>query len=126
MYEMHEKVREILTEYNDTILGRCSICLEAFSEENSLASSSESQRFTDRHDLVRIDNCFHRFHLLCVARDWFMTRKVEKDQFGCEYEFKLPDNKKCPVCRREVAQSEIDYIKEQMKKHPEVGKLEYG
>jgi hypothetical protein len=85
-----------------------------------------TQKFTDRYDLVRIDSCFHRFHLLCVARDWFLIRRIEKDQFGCDVEFKLQDSKKCPICRREVEKLEINYIKEQMKIHPDVGKLEYG
>lgn len=28
IYDMHEKLREILTIYNDSLIGRCSICLE--------------------------------------------------------------------------------------------------
>ena len=32
IYDMHEKFREILTEYNDTIRGRCAICLEDFTK----------------------------------------------------------------------------------------------
>ena len=63
--------------------------------------------------------------MLCVCRDWFMTRAKEMDEFGCDVEFKIPDNKRCPVCRREVLQVEIDYVKGCLKKHPEVGKLEY-
>lgn len=53
VYEMHEKCREILSEYNDTLLGRCAICLEPFLEEGKEGNSEE--RFTDRADLVRID-----------------------------------------------------------------------
>lgn len=30
IYHAHEKIREILTEYNDTLRGRCAICLENF------------------------------------------------------------------------------------------------
>ena len=33
LYEMHEKIREILTQYNDTLGGRCAICLEPFCED---------------------------------------------------------------------------------------------
>ena len=42
-----------------------------------------------------------------------MRRVTERDEFGCEVEYKVPDVKKCPICRRVVEQSEIDYIKEQ-------------
>ena len=30
IYNMHDKAREILSEYNDTLKGRCAICLENF------------------------------------------------------------------------------------------------
>lgn len=52
-----------------------------------------------------------------------MTRAKERDEFGCDVEYKIPDSKRCPVCRREVEQIEIDYVKGCLKKHPEVGKL---
>jgi hypothetical protein len=32
---MHEKIREILTEYNDTVDGKCAVCLEKFCEDDS-------------------------------------------------------------------------------------------
>lgn len=35
IYDMHEKIREILTEYNDTVEGRCAVCLERFCEDDS-------------------------------------------------------------------------------------------
>ena len=54
------------------------------------------------------------------------ARKKEKDEFGCEYEYKPPENKRCPVCRREVRDDEINYIKEQVKKHPEVKNNDYN
>jgi hypothetical protein len=50
-----------------------------------------------------------------------MRRVVEKDQFGCDVEYKMPETKVCPVCRREVELNEIEYIKDEFKKHPEVG-----
>ena len=33
IYNLHDKAREILSEYNDTLKGRCAICLEMFSED---------------------------------------------------------------------------------------------
>mmetsp|Transcript_32709 Transcript_32709/g.23643 ORF Transcript_32709/g.23643 Transcript_32709/m.23643 type:complete len:123 (+) Transcript_32709:537-905(+) len=98
-YNMHESLREILSSYNDTLKGRCSVCLEQFCEDEEQALE---ETFTDRKDLVRIDGCFHRFHLLCVYRDWFMRRHVEKDKFGNNIEFELADELRCPVCRSDV------------------------
>lgn len=106
---MHEKMREILTEYNDTLHGRCAVCLEKFCEDESKLAE---EKFTDRIDLVRVGECFHRFHLICLYRDWFMTRVREKDEFGCEIEYKMPKQKRCPICRRHVTKEELDYIKE--------------
>jgi hypothetical protein len=105
---LHEKTREIISEYNDTLIGRCAVCLESFCEEGK---ASEDDRFTDRADLVRIDECFHRFHLICVYRDWFMERFKEKDEFGCELSYKISKHKKCPICRRQVTADEMSYIK---------------
>jgi hypothetical protein len=33
IYDMHEKLREILSVYNNTVAGRCSICLEDFCQD---------------------------------------------------------------------------------------------
>lgn len=63
LYNLHESLREIISNYNDTVRGRCSVCLESFCEDEALI---ETQTFTDRADLVRIDECFHRFHLVCL------------------------------------------------------------
>jgi hypothetical protein len=30
LYDMHERIREILSEYNDTLIGRCAVCLNDF------------------------------------------------------------------------------------------------
>ena len=30
LYDFHEKARDILSDYNDTIRGRCAVCLENF------------------------------------------------------------------------------------------------
>mmetsp|Transcript_28226 Transcript_28226/g.21098 ORF Transcript_28226/g.21098 Transcript_28226/m.21098 type:complete len:125 (+) Transcript_28226:344-718(+) len=120
MYEIHDRLREILTSYNDTLVGRCAVCLENFCESEE---EMKEQTFTNRADLVRIDQCFHRYHLLCVCRDWFMPRIVERDEFGLEVQFKMPEVKRCPICRREVTSEEITYIQSTFKKHPEVGDL---
>eukprot|EP00347_Sterkiella_histriomuscorum_P019310 403342140 len=122
IYELHEKIREILTEYNDTVEGRCAVCLDRFCEDET---KLKQEKFTDRNDLVRVDQCFHRFHLICVWRDWFMQRVKEKDQFGCEIEFKMPKHKRCPICRRNVTKEEIEYIRSQLTKHPEVDNQAY-
>ena len=39
-------------------------------------------KFSERQDLVRIDECYHRFHLICLHRDWFMPRTPATDDFG--------------------------------------------
>ena len=49
---MHDKIREILTEYNDTVAGRCAVCLDKFCEDDNKLSE---EKFTDRVDLVRVD-----------------------------------------------------------------------
>lgn len=98
LFDLHEKMREIVTSYNDSVKGRCAVCLEEFCKEEQ----EETQSFTDRADLVKIDTCFHRFHLICVYRDWFMNRKSEIDSFGCVIEYSIPEIKRCAICRREV------------------------
>jgi hypothetical protein len=110
LYDLHDKLREVFTQYNDTIKGRCAVCLEHFGKEDG---EEVEESFTDRVDLVRIDECFHRFHLICVHRDWFMQRVPEKDQFGGLVEYSVPEIKKCPICRRVVEEEEISYISNQ-------------
>ena len=107
LYDMHEMMREIVSKYNDTIKGRCAVCLEPFCQEQQ----DEETPFTDRVDLVRIEGCFHRFHLCCVHRDWFMPRKAEKDSYGVEIKVPLPEEKRCPICRKDVKDEEVNYIK---------------
>lgn len=112
---MHEKIREIITNYNDTVKGRCAVCLFKFKKSENSEEDDENEeeleKFTDRHDLVRIDHCFHRFHLICLHRDWFMPRVTEKDSFGGNVHHEIPEIKKCPICRREVQEMEIEYVK---------------
>lgn len=116
IYELTEKIREIITSYNDTVKGRCAVCLENFCQNGQ----DENQCFTERLDLIRVNLCLHRFHLLCVYRDWYMDRKDEKDNFGGVIHYELPEIKRCPICRREVEKPEADFIKEQYSQHPEV------
>ena len=108
LFDLHTMMRDTVTEYNDTVKGRCAICLENFITEEEPEESSVG--FSDRFDLVRVDQCFHRFHLLCVHRDWFMERKVEKDSYGEIIKFSLTPEKRCPICRREVAKDEKEYV----------------
>jgi hypothetical protein len=49
-----------------------------------------------------------------------MERAQEKDSYGDVIKTEVPECKRCPICRREVDQSEIDYVKSQMLKHPEI------
>jgi hypothetical protein len=112
-------MREILTSYNDTIEGRCAVCLEGFNE-NSHLKFEKTESFTERFDLIRIDQCFHRFHLICVHRDWFMERAKEKDQYGDVISHSIPECKRCPICRRKVDAEEIDYVSTQFSLHPEL------
>lgn len=114
-YNMHESLREILSSYNDTLKGRCSVCLEHFCEDEEQAVQ---ETFTDRQDLVRIDGCFHRFHLLCVYRDWFMKRHIEKDKFGNDIEFEIAEELRCPVCRSVVNSIDIEHIKQSYESQP--------
>lgn len=72
------------------------------SDDDINEENEDDEKFTERADLVRIDKCFHRFHLLCLHRYWFMPRKSEKDSYGDTIDYKLPEEKRCPVCRREV------------------------
>jgi hypothetical protein len=56
VFNLHDGLREILSEYNDTVKGRCQICLDDFIEEEELQKlSSEDATFTGRSDLIRID-----------------------------------------------------------------------
>ena len=122
LYNLFVALQEWLTRYNDTVKGRCAVCLEDFVQPGQ----DEDQAFTERIDLVRIDECFHRFHLICVYRDWFMKRVAEKDEFGGLIEFQLPEVKRCPICRREVSQDEQGLISTTAKEHPDLDDHGYG
>ena len=120
---MHEGIREILTQYNDTLKGRCAVCLEPFCENED---QLETETFTGRTDLIRVDQCYHRFHLICLHRDWFMSRHTDKDEYGNVISYKLPEEKRCPICQRTVNKEEILYIADLMKKNPQIKNNEYG
>ena len=97
-----------MSQYNDTLKGRCSVCLEPFATEDEIAAG---ELFTDRVDLVRVDGCFHRFHTLCVYRDWFMDRATSVDEFGGVVTYPLPEVKRCPICRHEATEEDMEHIK---------------
>jgi hypothetical protein len=40
-----------------------------------------------------------------------MPRVTEKDSFGGNVHHEIPEIKKCPICRREVQEMEIEYVK---------------
>lgn len=92
LYNLYEDLIELVTTFNNSVKGRCYICFDQLCED-------EQADFTDRPDLVRLFKCFHRFHLLCLYRDWFMDRHVEKDKFGGDIEYQQSEIKRCPICR---------------------------
>ena len=92
-------LQEIVSNYNDNLRGRCSVCLEKFCETDEEA---DSLKFSEMSEFVRIDGCFHRFRILCVYRDWFMARATETDEFGNIITYELPEVKRCPICRKEA------------------------
>ena len=49
-----------------------------------------------------------------------MQRFTEKDEYGGEIKYAIPEVKRCPICRREVVQEEIAYIKGLLEEHPEI------
>jgi len=49
-----------------------------------------------------------------------MERAKEKDSYGDVICHSIPECKRCPICRREVDGSEIEYVKNQFSKHPEI------
>lgn len=71
LFEVIDTAQELLTEYNDKLKGRCSICLEDFKDS---ANGDEEASFSACDDLIRLNACYHRFHLQCVYHDWFIPR----------------------------------------------------
>ena len=58
--------------------------------------------------------------MICVHRFWFMPRVSDKDEFGGIINYKTPEEKTCPICRRLVDKSEIEYVQSQVTMHPEL------
>ena len=119
IYNLHETLRETISAYNDTVRGRCYICLDDLCDD-------QSAKFTDRSDLARIDGCYHRFHLICLYRDWFMKRHIEKDEFGGKITYKLEEKKRCPICRKLVSCDDVNHIRENYNKYPQLEDGSYG
>ena len=114
---MYTAIQELVSSYNDNLRGRCYICLEKFCETDEEANES---KFSERPDFCRIDNCFHRFHLICLYRAWFMDRHVEIDEFGNKLITELPEEKRCPICRIEVSSDGAKAIKSQFESNDEL------
>ena len=106
---MYMALQEIVSNYNDNLKGRCSICLEKFCETDEEAMEA---RFSERPDFARIDGCFHRFHLICVYRDWFMQRHVEVDEFGNEDEILQGDQAipESPVKMQQASEETLNQL----------------
>ena len=99
LFDVHDKLRELVTEEYLKVEGRCEICLEDLAEEDGSSSN-----------MVILDGCLHRFHLLCVHRFWFMERKAEEDSYGLKIEFDLPTEHECALCRHPVPPSQVTKI----------------
>ena len=65
--------------------------ISQISGESNEDDEIDEDKFSDRKDLVRIDHCYHRFHLLCLHRYWFMPRASEVDEFGDTIHHTVPD-----------------------------------
>ena len=48
LYDLHEKMREIISEFNNTVQGTCAVCMD------NLCADADAN-FSDRVDLIRID-----------------------------------------------------------------------
>ena len=114
---MYTAIQELVSSYNDNLRGKCYICLEKFCETDEEANEA---KFSERPDFVRIDGCYHRFHLICLYRAWFMDRHVEVDEFGNKLITELPEEKRCPICRIEVSEDGYKAIKKQFESNDEL------
>ena len=114
---MYTAITELVSSYNDNLRGRCYICLEKFCETDEEANEA---KFSERADFARIDNCYHRFHLLCLYRDWFMERVVEVDEFGGKIVTELPEEKHCPICRSLVTEDDVKIVKDKLQSNDEL------
>ena len=72
--------------------------------------AAEGTSFLERSDLVKINKCYHRFHLFCLCHFWFDQLEDDFDDKGnVMFEYIPPKDKLCPVCRREVGS--MDYAR---------------
>lgn len=49
-----------------------------------------------------------------------MPRQSYKDSYGDITKYEIPEEKRCPICRREVDEEEVKYVIEQKSAHPEI------
>lgn len=49
-----------------------------------------------------------------------MPRQSYKDSYGDVTKYEIPEEKRCPICRREVDEQEVKYVSEQKSAHPEI------
>ena len=86
LFELIDSFKDELTQYNDTLKGWCPICLENFMREQD----NEDDSFTNRNDLYWLDNCLHRYHLICLYHDFFILWSPDVDKYGNEEWKALP------------------------------------
>ena len=47
-----------------------------------------------------------------------MTRATETDEFGGVITYELPEVKKCPICRSDAPEHDLDHIRETVDANP--------
>lgn len=104
-----------MSSFSLQVNGRCPICLEGFntimSDKGVPKKAAEGGSFLERSDLVKINLCYHRFHLFCLCHSWFDQLEDDFDDKGnVLFEYAPPKDKLCPVCRREVSPALIRWI----------------
>jgi hypothetical protein len=55
-----------------------------------------------------------------------MIRHFEKDNFGGKEIYKLDDVKRCPICRKDVSLDDVNHIRENYTKYPQLDDGAYG
>ena len=108
LFDVHDRLRELVTQEYEKVEGRCEICLEELATDEGSNPSH----------LVSLDGCFHRFHLLCIHRYWFMERQNEEDSYGIEIKYDLPTEHQCALCRTTVEPEQVSQVKKAMAEQP--------